>query len=217
MVLQDTAHGAVPRWTGPPIATQPYSTDVATITAHLKAHGAVHVQIEIWPDARVQSAVAQMENKFGPDVRYRSASNSIMLFLRHTVYQHAIRHHNYSQFFYFREDNVFTEPGSLQVLSALDQKLATKCLAHACVVVDHHCGWGALSDKVYWTTWAAAEVIFGDDLWFHGMMKFWTKMSGPGFEDQQTEKMLTQWMQENGVTTVQADFERTGKSIEDYV
>ena len=211
----------------------PYANSASTIIASLKERGAAHVEVEIWNSDRTKSAVATLEKKFGPNVNYRAATNAKMLILRHAVYEKALKHANetgtgkkYKHFLYLREDNVFTEPSGPKDLVALDREMATKCAANkTCAVLDLHCGWGSLSDKVYWVTRQTGDLLFGSDgAHFDSLIRFWTTMppqpvnikhpeplTMQNFKARQTETMYTAWMKKQHVATHTADFQRTGK------
>jgi hypothetical protein len=224
--LQDWDNGfdSPSRWTGSEIQRPPYPVDTRTILQHYRDFGGGHVEVAIMSNTNlthlVDKLAKQVKIASNPNIKQGSTIDKIqwlphsrMFLLRHLVFQDALlsahsRNMTYERFLYLREDNVFVHSTAPTLLPP--SYVSHLCSQNApCVVVDKYCGWGALSDKIYWANHAGASVLFGGS-WdqFVSSIHFWVwKVNN----DLQTERFLTHWMKASNVTIHKEEFHRTEK------
>ena len=196
----------------------PYDTSESAIKTYFKRLGAESVHLFIYNKYEIDQLRRKMEsevdkgklNRIKGDayvMRMRWTPNSIMLVLRHLVFRSAMKHAmfnnlNYSHYLYQREDNVYysEDPPILPTLEGICMDPAVPCVA-----VSKYCGFGALSDKIYYTNQLGAEHLFSRS-WkgFISFMNAWLDTYNATIIDglrMHTEGHLQQWLMTRNTTT----------------
>ena len=209
-------------WSSKVDNTLPYDVSESAIKKYFKNLGADSVHVFIYNTNEIDQLRKKIEGEVDKDkldriqkdtyvIQRRWIPHSIMFALRHLAFRSAMKYAlssnlHYSHYLYQREDNVYysEEPPILPTREGICMHPAIPCVA-----VSMYCGFGALSDKIYYTNQLGAEHIFSTS--WNGFILFinaWLDSYNVTKIDpnrMQTEGHVQQWMMRNyTVTTIAA-------------
>eukprot|EP01036_Dinobryon_divergens_P031871 gene31871-41356_t len=205
-------------WASKVDSSLPYDASESAIKAYFRSLGAESVHLFIYSKNEIEQLRRKIESEVdkgklnriqGDDyvMHWRWMPNTIMFVLRHLVFRSAMKHAmlsnlTYSHYLYQREDNVYysEDPMILPTQEGICMKPTIPCVA-----VSMYCGFGALSDKIYYTNQLGAEHLFSKN-WkeFISFINSWLDSYNATIRDpirMQSERHVHQWLMRSTNTT----------------